>query len=278
LLQARERHDWHSMAQIQADLQADYLLPVRDTLCAALAQYPNQTQQLSQGVQLLQRWQGQFSLDSAAATLMRLMRDQLAQTVFPLLMPAVSARRFLASLRAIPRLDQWLVNSDDPLHTCLLDRSAKPLSYWIQCTFEAVMERLANDFGADPATWVWARVQYLQLGSLWSEMPLLGRRWRICDAPFPGDLHTVSATVSLPDKQRLRTFAGASSRFICDLAQPEQAWFAQSTGPSALPTSVLFTGSTQQWLANRYFKSALWPADQVPEARERVVIIPTEFP
>src|SRR5690606_8334205 len=130
---------------------------------------------------------------------------------------------------------------------------------------------------ADPRQWEWGRIQYLRLGSLWSEIPWLGRRWRLCEVPYPGDVHTINPSVSLPDRTRLRTFAGASSRFICDLAQPDTAWFAHCTGPTADP-ALPGCGASDDWLAQRYFQSALWPADQVPAVRERVVIIPTEFP
>lgn len=278
LLQARAEHDWQSMADIQADLQADYLLPAVARVCEALRRFPNQSGVLAAGLHCLGTWDGQFRLDSTGAAVFHCVRTALAGRVWPALLPAAVAQRFAHSIRAMPRLERWLADPDDPMHEYLQRVTGDSLDRWIQTSFESAMAVLVKHVGADPQGWRWDRLQYVRLGSLFAELPGVGHRWQILTAPYPGDLHTVSATVSLPDGARLRTFAGASSRFICDLGEPDAAWFAQSTGPSADPSSIWFQANSTDWLGFRYFKSALWPADRIPDVLERVIIIPTEFP
>ena len=55
-------------------------------------------------------------------------------------------------------------------------------------------------------------------------------------------------------------------------ANPEEAWFSHCAGPSADPDSPYYHSLPQQWLRYEYFKSALWPADAVPDVIERHVL------
>jgi len=73
---------------------------------------------------------------------------------------------------------------------------------------------------------------------------------------------------------RLRAFVAATSRFVCDLARPDEAWFAHSSGPSGDPASAWHANLSASWSRFEYFRSAMVPADQVESPVERVVVVP----
>jgi acyl-homoserine lactone acylase PvdQ len=115
-------------------------------------------------------------------------------------------------------------------------------------------------------------VQRIRLGTFLSLLPMLGERFVALNAEFPGDEYTVSPSRSVPVRGVLYSIVGATSRFICDLAAPEEALFAHSAGPSADPHSVFFANLSAPWHRFEYFRSALWKADEVPNRVEHLTI------
>ena len=73
----------------------------------------------------------------------------------------------------------------------------------------------------------------------------------------------------------MRAFVGATSRFICDLATPDEALFAHTSGPSSDIGALAFGRAlSAAWYRFEYFRSALWKAEEVPNVVERLVIEP----
>ena len=103
-------------------------------------------------------------------------------------------------------------------------------------------------------------------------MPRVGARLVALDAPFPGDDYTVHPSRSLDEGTRLRGFVAATSRFVCDLARPEEAWFAHSSGPSGDPGSAWHANLSAPWSRFELYRSALWRPDEVPDTVERIVL------
>jgi hypothetical protein len=85
----------------------------------------------------------------------------------------------------------------------------------------------------------------------------------------------VNPSRALDEGKRLRTFVGATSRFVCDLAHPDEAWFAHSSGPSGDPGSAWHANLSAPWSRFELFRSALWRPGDVPDAVERVVLGPS---
>ena len=113
-------------------------------------------------------------------------------------------------------------------------------------------------------------MQRVWLGTPLGLLPFLGRRFVALDADFPGDEYTINPSRSIPLRGRHYAFVGATSRFICDLAKPDEALFAHSAGPSADIRSALFRTGADAWQRFEYFRSALWAAEDVPDVVERL--------
>ena len=268
-LAARPTHDADSFAAIQADVHGDYAAAQRDALLAAIGAVPG-NDVAARAVAVLRAWDGRFTADSAGAALYALIQQDLPHRLFTPLLGAKLGHRFANGRRAMPRLHRLLLDAADPLRADLERTAGRPLETLLRESFFAVVERLATAQGRDPVGWRWGAVQRVWLGTPLGLLPLLGRRFVALEADFPGDEYTINPSRSIPLRGRHYAFVGATSRFICDLATPDEALFAHSAGPSADPGSPYFRTGAEAWQRFGHFRSALWEADDVPNVIERL--------
>jgi penicillin amidase len=171
-------------------------------------------------------------------------------------------------------LHRLLADPDDPIRADVERAAGQTIAELVCRAFERTVTRLEQAYGPDPSQWTWGRVHRLRL-ALWpGELPWIGHWFRALDDGFPGDLYSVSPSVSFPVGNTLRSFVGATSRFVCDLARPEEAYFAHSSGPSGNPNSRYFASCTPGWRRFEYFKSALWQPHEIPDPVEHVIVEP----
>ncbi len=273
-LAQRPTHSVESCMELQRDLGSDYGPPVRDALLRLLGTEPAATPVQQRAREVLAAWPGDFPCESAGAPLFAFTQQALARRVCDALLGPTIGARYLGSRRGVARTQRLLLDEEDPLRADLERLSGKSLARLAGEAFAAAVERVVARCGEDPARWQWGHFQKIRLGTLLGEVPGIGRLFRALEAPFPGDMYTVSPSVPIPMGGGLRPFVGASSRFICDLARPDEAWFAHSSGPSGDIASAYFANLTEPWRRFEYFRSALCPAGEVPDVVERVVIDP----
>jgi len=271
VLAAGAAHDVASVQALQADVTGDYAPALRDALLAAIGTIAG-NDVAACAVAVLRAWDGTFPCASAGALLFARLQQELPHRLFvPLLGPKLGPR-FANGRRAMPRLHQLLLDAADPLRADCERASGRALDAEVRATFFAVVARCAAAQGPDPATWRWGAVQRVRLMTLFGVLPLVGRRFVALDAEFPGDEYTVNPSRGIPVRGRIYAFVGATSRFICDLATPDEALFAHSAGPSGDFRSPFFRTGAEAWQRFEYFRSALWPAEQVPNVVERVQV------
>jgi penicillin amidase len=273
LLAARAEHDVESFRAMQADVIADYAPPLRDALVLLLARFHGEASREGRAVAALAAWDGSFPIESAAAAIFFFTQKSLSERVAHALLGPRIGPRFAKSRRAIPRLQLLLADTADPLRADI-EKAAAPLADLAADALRAGLERIASICGAE-SEWSWGRIQRARLGTLLAELPRVGARLVALDTPFPGDDYTVSPSRALDEGKRLRGFVGATSRFVCDLARPEEAWFAHSSGPSGDPGSTWHANLSAPWSRFELYRSALWRPGEVPDIVERVVLGPS---
>jgi penicillin amidase len=170
----------------------------------------------------------------------------------------------------MPRVHQLLLDPADALHTDVERASGRSVATLVREAFFAVVERLSASQGTEPTAWRWGAVQRVWLGTPLGLLPLIGRRFVALDADFPGDEYTISPSRAVPVRGKHYALVGATSRFICDLATPDEALFAHSAGPSADFRNPLFRAGAESWQRFEYFRSALWEPADVPNVIERL--------
>lgn len=271
-LAATPGHRAEDSMALQSDVHAVYAPAQRDALLALLTPAPAPDTREGRAHALLAAWDGGFEAGSAAAALFWFWRRALAEASFVALLGAKVGKRFANGRRALPRLERLLLDPADPLRADVERAAGRPLGTLAAAALVAALDRVERHCGADPAGWRWGDIQRARLGTVLAELPRLGPRLLALDAPFPGDDYTVNPARSLDEGPRLRAFVAATSRFVCDLARPDEAWFAHSSGPSGDPGSAWHANLCGPWARFEYFRSALGPADQVPDPVERLVV------
>lgn len=273
-LAARTDHDADSFAALQADVTGSYAPALRDALVAAIGPIAGNPV-AARARAVLGAWDGSFASDSAGAALYALVQHDLPRRLFvPLIGPTLGPR-YAGGRRAMPRLHALLLDPADPLRADLEAAAGCAIADLVRASFFAVVQRLAAQQGPDPTAWRWGRVQRVRLATPLALLPGIGRRFVALDADFPGDEYTVNPARAVVLRGIHYAFVGATSRFICDLATPEEALFAHSAGPSADARSSFFRTGADAWARFAYFRSALWPTPaEVPDVVERAVIQP----
>lgn len=272
-LASSNRHTVADMQAMQTDIDSDFARPLRDALCDMLAPYAQATPLQRDALQALRDWDGRFDVASVGATVFSLLRRSLPRIVFGKLLPDNVLRRFAHGQRAIPRLDQVLRDVADPLCAVLLDKTGYGLPHWVGVGFERTVQRLARHYGDSVPRWRWGRVQKVRIAGLLADLVPGAAPFVALESEFPGEPNTLSPAVSMKAGTcGLRAINGASSRFVCDLSRPTEAWFAHSSGPSFDPETPYYRRLSEQWVQFRWFRSALWTADAVPDVIERVIV------
>lgn len=275
LLDGRAVHDVESFRAIQADVVADYAPPLRDALVEMLTPLCDPLSREGRAVRTLTAWDGSFPVDSAGAAIFFFTQKSLSERVALALLGPRIGPRFANSRRALPRLHRLLVDRADPLRADIEKAASATLGELAVAALRSGLERIAAICGDEPE-WAWGHIQRARLGTLLAELPGVGARLVALDGPFPGDDYTVNPSRALDERKRLRSFVGATSRFVCDLARPDEAWFAHSSGPSGDPGSAWHANLSASWLRFELFHSPMRPAGDVPDAAERVVLGPSE--
>ena len=247
-------------------------MPLRDALVRMIETAGTLPADMATKLGALADWDGRFDCDSLGAPLYVFTLHELGRHVWGALLGKEIAHRFLSTRRSTPRLQRVLLDDGDPLRGDIERAAGAPLASLVAAAFAKATRRLTRDRGPDLSAWTWGAVQRLRLSTLFGEVPIVGRYFTALDAAFSGDVYTVSPAISVPMGGGMRPLAGATSRFICDLAKPDEALFAHTSGPSGDPGSTYFGSLTQGWYRFEYFRSALWPAGAVPNVSERVVV------
>jgi acyl-homoserine lactone acylase PvdQ len=271
VLASAPRHGTDSFAALQRDVVADYAPPLRDALVRAVGTV-NGNAVAAQALDCWRAWDGSFSTDSGGALLYALVQQDLPTRLFVPLLGADLGPRYVHGRRAMPRLHQLLLDPADLLRADIERAARRSIDELVRESFFAAVNRIAPAQGADPSRWRLGAMQRVWLGTAFSLVPVVGRRFVALDDEFPGDEYTVSPSRSVSYRGSLYAVLGATSRFICDLATPDEALFAHSAGPSTDPGSTFFANLSAPWHRFEYFRSALWKPSEVPQPIERLVI------
>jgi len=273
LLAATPLHSVETFQAMQRDVDAVHLRKAREGLVALARQSNGRiAADAIAAVQTLAQWDGCCDIESCGTTIFFFARKELARLCFEPLLGAAVARRFLAGRRVLPRIHDLLADEHDPLRDRIERATHRSLADLAVDALAHAAKRARACAGHDSAHWKWGRVQRARLGGLLAEIPVLGKRLRALDIPFAGEEYTLSPARSIDEGDSLRVLVGASSRFICDLARPQEAWFAHSSGASGDAASFFHDNLSAPWSRFEMFRSCLWKADEVPDVVERVVI------
>jgi len=269
---ARTDHTTETFAALQSECSAYYAPAQRDALLRLLERFRGAADNKGRAYDLLGSWDGVFEVSSVAATILFFTRHHLAHAAYVALLGDKLGDRYGNGRRALPRLHEMLLDEADPLRADIERAAGKSFSDLAAAAFEKTVAHLEAKGGPSPIDWTWGKFHRARFGTAFSLLPGVGKKFVALDEPFPADEYTVNPSRPIAINGRLYAFVGATSRFICDLARPEEALFAHSSGPSADAGSMFFANLSKPWLRFEYFRSALWKPHEVPTRLEHVVV------
>jgi penicillin G amidase len=226
LLRASERIGQAELAELQRDVAAPAAVELRDQLCAALDPTPQRDGLLG----ALAGWDGRYAADSAGALAFELVLARLAAAVTTTERRALYAavwhgRRLLA--RDIDGLPTERLTA--ALHTALA--AARPAFARLRRWGGAHRLRLAHPLGA---------------------MPLVGRRYRPADWPWPGSNDTVFKSAHGLVAGRHAVAYGSNARYLFDLSDPDGNHLVLLGGQDGVPGSPAFVDQAELFRRGEY--------------------------
>lgn len=285
LLAARQRHDFASMAAIQADvllLRARRLLPVMLADLAAkpsrqprsaLAQPDAATPVGKRALDLLAAWDGEARADSVACSIFwALYRQALIEALADEVGPA--ALRFLLSFRYFMNAaDGWFADPNHPAWDVRGTPQRETRADILRRAWPRALAWLRERLGPDPEAWRWGRLHFLRV-----EHPFGARtasfnleRW-----PAPGGSSSVwKSHFDMGEEQApFRAKYGPVYRMVVDLADIEHAWWIVDTGSSGWPRSPHYADQAVLWKQVRYAPMVSNWAEVERGARALIELLP----
>ncbi len=239
---------------------------------------------------LLARWDGAMTVDSAAATISEYLLADLQARVFAVAIgdPTLRANYNGTStqpvlpttsygVRSLPLLLHLLREADPAwLQTMAADPDA-PVPTWddlLWASLDAVCVRLRRKLGADPRRWTWGRVHSTRFIHALGRLPPLGRVFDVGPVPSNGSRDTVnSSAVTLEGRGLVASF-GAAFRLIVDTGDWDGARVLIAPGQSGHPASPQYRPHLDAWQRGLYHMLPFSPAAVARMAVQTLTVVP----
>jgi penicillin amidase len=263
----RDRHDW-DVAGCQA-LQTDqHALPWAEMRDAVLA-VPAADGAGREALDLLRAWDGNLTVDSAAATVYELFVAEMARRVArakaPRGHPWVLGRGFNPLFRhtgfGVRRLG----------HLVRLLREQPPGWFarpWPEEAADAlgeVVRRLREQYGRELSRWGWGRARPLTLVHPLGERRELARVFNLGPIPWGGDGKTPGQAAALPEDPLLNPAFVATMRLVVDVGAWQNSRFVLAGGQSGNPLSPHYADQFPLWQRGEGIPIP-WTEDEIRQA------------
>ncbi len=248
------------------DLQHDAVsIPAR-RLIAKLGEFAKSESATNSEVDLLLRWDGNLSRDSAAGALYQIWQRKLVERVLKDRLPEKLWDRYASRLP----LQAVLEIIDQPDSKFGLDPRQGCKTVLLESLRDASAE-LRGKFGSDPAAWSWGKLHQAHFRHMLAteigegperraarqkkvdpKQTLLAEVFNLPSTPRPGDAFTPLAAGG-PSFGSFDQTTGASYRHIVDLADWDRSVATSVPGQSGQPGSPHYADLLPLWADGKYF-------------------------
>jgi penicillin amidase len=234
-----------TLRAIQTDYTSPPLAAFRDALLAATPRSPL----AATALELVRRWDGTLSVDSAAAAIYEAWIVHLCDRTFHDKLGDGVYADYLANGRPTFALYTMLPRAHDPWFVALTDPSLRGRDDVSAVALDDAVADLRARLGADPAAWRWGALHTVTFAHALSA-GLPGPLRALVDiGPYEraGDGYSVNNgayTLTAPFAVR----SHASERMLVDLGDLDNSWSVLPTGQSGQPLSRHWGDQTRLWL------------------------------
>ncbi|WP_245860676.1 penicillin acylase family protein [Candidatus Chloroploca asiatica] len=278
LLEATERHDTRSFAQIQQDA-----LSLPGLKLARLIATLELSDPLEQAAcELLVAWDGVLSIESSAATVYDSLRYHLTRVTYRELDGLLGVAAAVGAFSAIPSniyLEHALPTILARIEaTSLPDRpdpwlgNERTWNEVLAQAFSRAVAELRTRLGPEPKRWVYKRVHTLTLRHPLGSVPALASLFNRGPWPMVGDVDTVNHQYVPRETAAGPAYNGPSYRQILDPGDWDNARVIIPTGQSGHPASKHYASLTSTWRTGGYLP-LFWTREAVERHTVETLIL-----
>ena len=228
-----KRLELSDLKKMQQDVHSASSLALAREMAIKLTNPPQEAKGL---VKALAAWDGDYSPESKGAAALELSAYHLAQKLYDKMYGPEAAAYLLRS----PTVYRLLL---DDLHA---GRAGGLLT-------EAALAA-APEWREHPR---WGDLHRLELAHPLSNAPLIGFKFRFGDYPWPGSSNTLFKSAHSLGNERHGARYGANARFVCDLGDMDENYFALLGGEDGYLGSVNYLDMFKLWQKGGYVRVPL---------------------
>jgi penicillin amidase len=247
-LTARPGWDVAACGRLQTDVTTVAWRSLREHLLTV----PVADAEARRGVELLGAWDGQMSVDSAAASVYELWLAEMSELVAKAKAPHAWRWALGAGFGDLVPLTTFHTAAPGRLIRLLQEqpdgwfRDGWPMT--AARALSAAVRRLGREHGADPAGWGWGRLRTLTLRHPLGDQPMLAGAFNLGPVPFAGDSTTPLQAASGPLRPLENPGFLPNMRAVMDLADPDASRWSLAGGQSGNPCSRHYRDLFDPWL------------------------------
>jgi penicillin amidase len=247
-LTARRGWDVAACGRLQTDVTTVAWRSLRERLLTV----PVADAEARRGVELLGAWDGQMSVDSAAASVYELWLAEMSELVAKAKAPHAWRWALGAGFGDLVPLTTFHTAAPGRLIRLLQEqpdgwfRDGWPMT--AARALSAAVRRLGREHGADPAGWGWGRLRTLTLRHPLGDQPMLAGAFNLGPVPFAGDSTTPLQAASGPLRPLENPGFLPNMRAVMDLADPDASRWSLAGGQSGNPCSRHYRDLFDPWL------------------------------
>jgi len=223
----------------------------------------------TRAAQLLMKWDGAVTRESAAAALYEMWRPEVERAVFRRLAPE-SVRKLFEGRWPLPVVMQHLLRPDaatfGPHPQAVRDRL-------LLDAISPAVDKLSKLEGPDLAGWQWGKLHQVRFRHPLDKAPGAEGLFDLGPLARPGDASTVDATSS---DSHFEQVSGASYRQIMDTSDWDRSEAVNVPGQSGQPASPHYSDLLPLWAEGRYFPLVYSRPAVERETIDRLELVPDQ--
>lgn len=273
LSDSRIKWDLQSSAKLQLGTRTDYAPAILASLLPDLrkaAEGPREREL----VETLATWQGDFALDSVAATLFnqllydvvdKAFHDELGDGMFGTLLSTRELDSAVPRLAADPHSPWW----DDRATPAVETRADIVKTAW-----RSSLAHLESLYGQDPAQWTWGKAHTLtHAHALGSQRPL-DLLLNVGPFPAPGTHEVPNNLSSQTRRAPWPVNHGPSTRRLIDFADPAHSLGINPVGQSGVPFDRHYADQAEKFVKGEYVPQRFTDEDVAEHAEGVLMLVP----
>jgi penicillin amidase len=217
----------------------------------------------SPGAELLLRWNGEVTRDSAAAALYEVWLQIVTRETMNLAVPS-AARSLLEDWSP----DQVLAYLDGTSHS----GEAGPRDIMLRKSLAEAWSEMGKLQGSDSGKWSWGGLHRVRFRHPLDQTAAAAALMDIGPVPRPGDEYTVNATGYYDNS--FSQVSGASYREILDLNEWDHSVAVNTPGQSGQPSSPHYSDLLPLWSEGKYFPMVYSREAVEKEVTDKLVLTP----